>query len=102
MTIKDPGTAGDLAEKTEIMEPPRFKVLLHNDDYTSMDFVVYILEEIFQKSPPDAYRIMMHVHEHGVGECGIYTKEVAETKVTRVHARARQAGFPLRASMEKE
>ncbi len=102
MTFEDPRTAGDLAEKTEIMEPPRFKVLLHNDDYTTMDFVVHILEEIFQKSPPDAHRIMMQVHEHGVGECGIYTKEIAETKVSRVHAQARKAGFPLRASMEKE
>ncbi|MEF3167967.1 MAG: ATP-dependent Clp protease adaptor ClpS [Deltaproteobacteria bacterium] len=102
MTFEDTRTAGDLAEKTEIMEPPRFKVLLHNDDYTTMDFVVHILEEIFQKSPPEAYRIMMHVHEHGVGECGIYTKEIAEAKVSRVHAKARKAGFPLRASMEKE
>ncbi len=87
--------------KDEIKEPPRFKVLLHNDDYTTMDFVVKILEEVFHKSPSEATAIMLHVHNRGVGECGVYPAEIAETKVDIVHARARAAGFPLLATMER-
>ncbi len=85
----------------EIEEPPKYRVLLHNDDYTTMDFVVKILEEVFHKSPAEATAIMLHVHNHGVGVCGIYPAEIAETKVDTVHARARAAGFPLLATMEK-
>ncbi len=91
-----------LEESTEqeVKEPPMYRVLLYNDDYTTMDFVVQILEEIFNKSPSDAVRIMLNVHHNGVGICGYYTGEVAETKVKAVHIRAREAGFPLRAGME--
>ena len=85
----------------EIKEPPKFRVLLHNDDYTTMDFVVKILEEVFHKSPAEATAIMLHVHNKGVGECGIYPAEIAETKVDIVHAKARAAGFPLLATMER-
>ena len=85
----------------ELKEPPVYRVLLYNDDYTTMDFVVQILEEIFNKSPSDAVRIMLNVHRDGVGVCGYYTGEVAETKVKAVHIRAREAGFPLRADMER-
>jgi len=91
-----------LKESTEqeLKEPPMYRVLLYNDDYTTMDFVVQILEEIFNKSPSDAIKIMLNVHRNGVGICGYYTGEVAETKVRAVHVRAREADFPLRASME--
>ena len=90
-------------KKTEddIKEPPRYRALLHNDDFTTMDFVVKILEEVFNKSPSEATSIMLHVHNRGVGVCGVYPAEIAETKVDTVHVRARLAGFPLLATMEK-
>ena len=96
--------AGDVLEqqRPETLLPRLFRVLLHNDDYTTMEFVVEVLEGIFGKSPSEAYRIMMHVHEHGVGVCGAYPHEIAETKVALVHERARGRGFPLRASLEEE
>jgi len=87
--------------KDEIKEPPKYRVLLHNDDYTTMDFVVKILEEVFHKSPSEATAIMLHVHNRGIGECGVYPAEIAETKVDIVHAKARAAGFPLLATMER-
>lgn len=82
-------------------EPTLYKVLLLNDDYTTMDFVVHVLETVFQKSPAEAYRIMMHVHVHGRGLAGIYPWEVAETKVETVIRMAREAGFPLKAVAEE-
>ncbi len=85
----------------ELREPPRYKVLLHNDDFTTMDFVVKILEEVFHKSPSEATNIMLRVHKQGIGECGTYPAEIAETKVDTVHSRARAAGFPLLATAEK-
>lgn len=88
--------------RDEIDEPPMFRVLIHNDDYTTMEFVVEILILIFNKSPEDAVQIMLNVHQKGVGICGIYTYEVAETKVNGVHSLARQHGFPLKCSMEEE
>ena len=89
--------ARDLTKRPEL-----FRVLLHNDDYTSMDFVTAILETIFSKSPAEAHKVMMHVHQTGIGVAGIYTHEVAETKVTEVHELAHEAGYPLRASFEEE
>lgn len=86
----------------QLREPKRFRVLLHNDDYTTMQFVIEILVGIFRKSPAEATAIMLAVHEKGLGSCGVYTEEVAETKVAQVHDRARKAGFPLRCSMEEE
>ena len=97
--------SGDLVlERTEkqTKEPARFKVLLINDDYTTMDFVVEVLETVFHKTPAEAFRVMMQVHTQGKGLCGVYTFEVAETKVEAVHELARQNGFPLRASLEEE
>lgn len=88
-------------EKTALEEPPRFRVLLHNDDYTTQDFVVNILMSIFNKSHEDAWDLMMIVHTKGIGNCGTYTQEIAETKVDRVRHEARQAGFPLLCTMEK-
>jgi ATP-dependent Clp protease adaptor protein ClpS len=84
-------------------KPPRlYRVLLLNDDYTTMDFVVYVLETVFNKPRDEAVRIMLHVHQRGVGLCGIYTREIAETKVTMVHEMARKNNYPLRCIMERE
>ena len=82
--------------------PPRFRVLLHNDHYTTMDFVVYVLESVFQKAHHDAVRIMLAIHWKGIGLCGVFCAEVAETKVTTVRKLARNNGYPLRCSMEPE
>ncbi|VTR68180.1 regulatory protein for ClpA substrate specificity (fragment) [Desulfosarcina cetonica] len=79
-----------------------YRVLLHNDDYTTMEFVVEILKYVFNKSTEAATTIMMNVHRKGVGVCGIYPHEIAETKVDTVHNLARESGFPLRCSMEQE
>jgi ATP-dependent Clp protease adaptor protein ClpS len=87
--------------KPRTQKPQLYHVILHNDDYTTMQFVIEVLESIFHKSPAEAYRVMMHVHTRGHGICGAYTYEVAETKVGLVHDRAREQGFPLRASMEE-
>jgi ATP-dependent Clp protease adaptor protein ClpS len=97
-------TDGEVLEKTKpkTKKPQLFRVILHNDDYTTMEFVVRILESIFHKSPAEAHRIMMQVHTEGHGICGAYPYEVAETKVAQVHEEARANGFPLRASMEQE
>ncbi len=97
-------TGGEILEriKQETKKPELFKVLLLNDDYTTMDFVIEILETLFNKSPAEAYRIMMAVHTQGMGLCGVYPFEVAETKVAAVVDLARSNGFPLRASMEPE
>ena len=86
----------------ETKEPPRYKVLLHNDDYTTMEFVILILENIFQKSRQDATRIMLNVHNDGVGIAGVYTREICETKIAIVHELAKKNQYPLRCSMEKE
>ena len=88
--------------RDEIDEPAQYRVLMHNDDYTTMEFVVEILMAVFHKPPHDATRIMLNVHRQGVGVCGIYTYQVAETKVDTVHSLARERGFPLRCSMEEE
>ena len=92
----------DTGNRAEYEEPPMYPVLLLNDVYTPMDFVVEILREIFHKDRPEAERIMLNVHRKGAGLCGIYTYEIAETKVTRVRAKAKEAGFPLRCTMEPE
>ena len=83
-------------------KPSLYKVLLLNDDYTPMEFVVHILEKFFSKSREDAVEVMLHVHRHGVGICGVFTFEVAETKVAQVLQAARQAQHPLQCTMEKE
>lgn len=97
----DTRQAPGLAYENETREPRRFKVLLHNDDYTTMEFVVHVLKHVFRKSEPEAMRIMLAVHKQGLGMCGVYTAEVAEIKVDTVHAMAKAAGFPLRASLEE-
>ena len=97
-------TGGEVLERTrqQTKEPEVYKVLLLNDDYTTMDFVVEILESIFNKPPAEAFRIMMQVHTQGRGLCGMYPFEIAETKVAAVEDRARDNGFPLKAVVEKE
>ena len=104
MAASDRQTGGEVLERTrqETKKPELYKVLLLNDDYTTMDFVVEILETIFHKQPAEAFRIMMMVHTQGKGLCGVYPYEVAETKVAAVIDRARENGFPLRAAMEPE
>ena len=87
---------------TEVREPSMFRVLLLNDDYTTMEFVVEILVKVFRKHYDEAARIMLHVHNEGSGLCGIYTFEVAESKIHTVHNLARENGFPLKCTMEKE
>jgi ATP-dependent Clp protease adaptor protein ClpS len=103
MADADKQAGGQVLEKTrpKVKKPPLYRVFLHNDDYTTMEFVVTILETVFNKSPAEAYRIMIHVHTRGHGVCGTYPHEVAETKVAQVHDLAREKGFPLRASMEE-
>lgn len=81
-------------------QPPLFKVLMHNDDYTTMEFVVEVLQAVFHKPPTEANRIMLHIHFKGVGMCGVFPYEVAETKVARVHAMARGQGYPLRCTLD--
>ena len=87
--------------KPQTKKPSLYRVLLLNDDYTPMEFVIHVLERFFQKDREAAHRIMLHVHNHGVGECGVYTYEVAETKVTQVMDFARQHQHPLQCVMEK-
>lgn len=91
-----------LKERTKTQKPSMYKVLLLNDDYTPMEFVVLLLERIFSKSIAEATEIMMSVHKTGVGLCGIYTHEVAETKVVQVLTFAREHQHPLQCTMEKE
>ena len=88
--------------RQEIKKPTLYKVLLLNDDYTTMEFVVQILESIFHKTPAEAYRIMMQVHTKGRGMCGAYSYDVAETKVATTQELAKQEGFPLQATLEQE
>lgn len=86
----------------KVKKPSLYRVLLLNDDYTPMEFVVLVLEQFFQKDRAAATQVMLHVHQHGVGECGVYTFEVAETKVTQVMDFARQNQHPLQCVMEKK
>jgi ATP-dependent Clp protease adaptor protein ClpS len=97
-----PGTGVIVKAKPKTKKPSMYKVLMLNDDYTPMEFVVHILERFFCKNRQEAYRIMMHVHRRGVGICGVYTYEVAETKVTQVMDFARQHQHPLQCTLEKD
>jgi len=90
------------AQRSKLKPPPMFKVMLLNDDYTPMEFVVDVLQRFFNKDRDAATRIMLHVHHHGIGECGVFTYEVAETKVTQVMDFARKHQHPLQCVMEKK
>jgi ATP-dependent Clp protease adaptor protein ClpS len=98
----NPGTAVITKTKPQTKRPSFYRVLLLNDDYTPMDFVIHVLERFFNKDREAATRIMLHVHHHGIGECGVYTYEVAETKVTQVMDFARKHQHPLQCVMEKK
>jgi len=97
-----PGTAVISKTKPQTKRPSLYRVLILNDDYTPMEFVVHVLERFFNKDRETATRIMLHVHHHGIGECGVYTYEVAETKVTQVMDFARKHQHPLQCVMEKK
>ena len=99
-TVSDTGVVTRARPKTK--KPSMYKVLMLNDDYTPMEFVVYVLERFFSKQGEDATRIMLHVHQRGVGICGVYSYEVAETKVTQVMDFARQNEHPLQCTLEKD
>ncbi|UCF86857.1 MAG: ATP-dependent Clp protease adapter ClpS [Nitrospiraceae bacterium] len=92
----------EVKERHETKTPSLYKVFLLNDDYTTMDFVIHILEEVFHKPLVEATQIMLHVHKNGRGLAGVYTKEIAETKIDTVHTVARKSGFPLKCGMERE
>jgi ATP-dependent Clp protease adaptor protein ClpS len=100
----DPRREGGLATRTrkKVARPDRFKVLLYNDDYTPMEFVVMLLEQVFQKTPSAATQLMLEIHRAGHGVAGVYVLQIAETKVAKVHELAEQYGYPLRAGVEKE
>ena len=97
---RDSGLATEERKKTK--RPDRYKVLLYNDDYTPMDFVVSVLVDIFGKGPSAATQIMLQVHKGGLGVAGVYIREVADTKVSTVHRLAEEKGYPLRSGVEKE
>ncbi|MET0546018.1 MAG: ATP-dependent Clp protease adapter ClpS [Caulobacterales bacterium] len=100
----DPGRESGVVTRTraKTQKPSLYRVLILNDDYTPMEFVVYVLERFFNKSREEATNIMLHVHQHGVGVCGVFTYEVAETKVAQVLDLARRNEHPLQCTMEKE
>ena len=98
----EPDDAVAVRPRPKTRKPTMYKVLMLNDDYTPMEFVVYVLERFFQKSRDQATQIMLNVHRRGVGVCGVYTYEVAETKVTQVMDLARQNQHPLQCTIEKE
>jgi len=97
------GVVTDTRTRSErkLKKPRMYKILLHNDDYTTMEFVVYILRQVFQRSETDAVRIMLHVHRNGIGVAGVYAREFAETRVAQTEELARQHEFPLRCTMEE-
>jgi ATP-dependent Clp protease adaptor protein ClpS len=89
-------------ERPKVERPPRFKVLLYNDNYTPMEFVVHLLENVFNKSPSEATALMLQIHRSGMGVGGVYVLDIAETKVAKVHRMAEERGYPLRAGAEPE
>jgi len=89
-------------ERRKTARPPRFKVVLYNDNYTPMEFVVALLERVFKKGPAEATQLMLQIHRTGLGIAGVYVLEIAETKVSLVHRIAEEQGYPLRAGVEPE
>jgi ATP-dependent Clp protease adaptor protein ClpS len=99
---RDVGVVTRTKKKDDVQRPKRYKVVLHNDDYTTMEFVVWILQSVFHHDEPSAMQIMLHVHKNGMGVAGIYPREVAEARVAKVDALAQTHEYPLRTSMEEE
>ena len=104
MAERKDGTEGDVQTDTrpKVKKPPLYRVLLHNDDYTTMEFVVAVLQQVFHHSQASASRVMLHVHRAGVGVAGVYTREIAEMRIDQVHQLAREHGHPLQCTMEPE
>ena len=102
MSPKKPEESGGVAvdEEVELKEPPKMAVLLHNDDFTTMEFVIEVLIRFFKRTPEESVKIMLSVHEAGSGVAGVYPAEIAETKVSQVTEYARASGYPLKASAE--
>jgi len=98
----DAGTIAQVKPEKKLKRPRLYRVLLHNDDYTTREFVVQVLHNVFHRGEQDAIRVMLHVHNNGVGVAGVFTREVAETKIQRVERMAREQEFPLRLTMEPE
>ncbi len=96
------GTAVISKAKPELKEPSMYRVLLHNDDFTPMDFVIDVLRSFFGKGPEESNQIMLEVHNSGIGRCGIYPREIAETKAVLVSEKARENQYPLKCTFEKE
>lgn len=94
-------TASETRTERKLAKPKLYKVLLHNDDYTTMEFVVYILQSVFHRSATEAVQIMLHVHRTGAGVAGVYPRDIAETRVAQVESLAREHEFPLRCSLEE-
>jgi ATP-dependent Clp protease adaptor protein ClpS len=93
---------GDVLTRTRTEKPKKYKVLVHNDDYTTMEFVVFVLQAVFKHTPASATRLMLAIHRTGLGVAGVYAKEIAETRVEQTLALAREAGHPLQCTMEPE
>lgn len=93
---------GDTQTREKLDKPPKYKVLIHNDDYTTMEFVIFVLQTVFKHTPAAASRIMLQCHREGVGVAGIFSREVAETRVTQTLDLARENGHPLQCTMEPE
>jgi ATP-dependent Clp protease adaptor protein ClpS len=98
--VPQTGAAALAETKEKVKRPPMFRVLMHNDDYTTMDFVVEMLCTIYGKPLEEAFQIMLNIHHKGIGMCGVFTQEIAETKIAQTHDCARSSGFPLMCSME--
>lgn len=96
-----PGEEIDVEDEVDLREPRMYRVILHNDHYTTMDFVVEVLISVFHKPAAEATRIMLDVHRKGIGICGVYTYDIASSKVSLVHSMAKEREFPLRCSMEE-
>ena len=101
-TQRDVGVVTRTKKKDDVQRPKRFKVVLHNDDYTTMEFVVWVLQSVFHHDEPAAMQIMLHVHKNGIGVAGVYPREVAEARVAKVDALAQAHEYPLRTSMEED
>jgi len=91
----------NVERENDVMEPRMYRVILHNDHYTTMDFVVQVLMTVFHKPAAQATRIMLDVHKKGHGVCGVYTYDIASTKIAQVHFMARQREYPLKCSMDE-
>lgn len=98
---EDTGVLSDTRTEKKLKKPKMYRVLLHNDDYTTMEFVVYVLQSVFHHDETKAVQIMLHVHRSGIGVAGVYTREIAETRVSQVDELAREHEYPLRCSIEE-